>query len=527
MKVSSKIGWVLVALSVVLSVWVLAVGRTEALTEQTDYEVDASGNLNIYDSVTSIDGSSFAGRTDIKQTTFPSSIVTVGTGAFQGCTELTSVTLNSGLQTIGDQAFYNTGIGSITIPATVTSIGEGAFDGCDSLTSISVASGNSAYRSSDGALYNAAGTRLIFVPNGKGGSISIADGCTTIGSGAFAGNGITAVTLPSSVTTIETGAFDDSKVSTIYIYNTGASIGSLGSSVSTIYGYAGSTAETYAQDNHITFIVLGNSGGGDSGDGGDDNGNGGSGDNGNGDNGNGGSGDNGNGGSETPATTYTVTFSLDGGNIDGSTADINYTVEEGGHTTVPADPTKSGYVFAGWGANVDGYTVDSDIMQNVTFTAKWVASTTKKDSYTVVFDVNGGAEHYDAQTVSEGAYATNPGTPTRSGYTFVGWYHGGTAWDFNANTVTSDMTLIAWWKNNATGTVSNGTGAATLGAGRSGGSGSGSAGGGHSLDQTPTTADGDLDPRLALCMAIFLAGVGVLIYSRQTKMQFLANRNKR
>lgn len=179
------------------------------------------------------------------------------------------------------------------------------------------------------------------------------------------------------------------------------------------------------------------------------------------------------------------------------------------------------------GANVDGYTVDSDIMQNVTFTAKWVASTTKKDSYTVVFDVNGGAEHYDAQTVSEGAYATNPGTPTRSGYTFVGWYHGGTAWDFNANTVTSDMTLIAWWKNNATGTVSNGTGAATLGAGRSGGSGSGSAGGGHSLDQTPTTADGDLDPRLALCMAIFLAGVGVLIYSRQTKMQFLANRNKR
>lgn len=124
MKVSSKIGWVLVALSVVLSVWVLAVGRTEALTEQTDYEVDASGNLNIYDSVTSIDGSSFAGRTDIKQTTFPSSIVTVGTGAFQGCTELTSVTLNSGLQTIGDQAFYNTGIGSITIPATVTSIGE-------------------------------------------------------------------------------------------------------------------------------------------------------------------------------------------------------------------------------------------------------------------------------------------------------------------------------------------------------------------------------------------------------------------
>jgi uncharacterized repeat protein (TIGR02543 family) len=510
MKVSSKIGWVLVALSVVLSVWVLAVGRTEALTEQTDYEVDASGNLNIYDSVTSIDGSSFAGRTDIKQTTFPSSIVTVGTGAFQGCTELTSVTLNSGLQTIGDQAFYNTGIGSITIPATVTSIGEGAFDGCDSLTSISVASGNSAYRSSDGALYNAAGTRLIFVPNGKGGSISIADGCTTIGSGAFAGNGITAVTLPSSVTTIETGAFDDSKVSTIYIYNTGASIGSLGSSVSTIYGYAGSTAETYAQDNHITFIVLGNSGGGDD-------------------------------PSPTPdpdpdptpdpdpepVTTYTVTFSLDGGNIDGSTADINYTVEEGGHTTVPADPTKSGYVFAGWGANVDGYTVDSDIMQNVTFTAKWVASTTKKDSYTVVFDVNGGAEHYDAQTVSEGAYATNPGTPTRSGYTFVGWYHGGTAWDFNANTVTSDMTLIAWWKNNATGTVSNGTGAATLGAGRSGGSGSGSAGGGHSLDQTPTTADGDLDPRLALCMAIFLAGVGVLIYSRQTKMQFLANRNKR
>lgn len=511
MKVSSKIGWILVALSVVLSVWVLAVGRTQALTDQTDYDVDASGTLNIYDTVTTIDGSAFSGRTDIKQTSLPSSIVTIGSAAFQGCTELTSVTLNSGLQTIGDQAFYNTGISSITIPETVSSIGSGAFDGCDSLSSISVASGNGSYKSSDGALYNASGSRLIFVPNGKGGSISIPDSCTTIGAGAFAGNnGITAVTLPSNVTTIEAGAFDDSRVSTLYIYNTGASIGSLGSSVSTIYGYAGSSAETYAQDNHITFVVLGNSGGG-----GDD---------------------------PTPdpntdpdpdppvTVSYTVTFDLNGGAIDGSTENITYSVVEGGHTTVPADPTRSGYVFAGWTSSVDGFTVDSDITEDVTFTAQWTKSEAPAGSYTVVFDVNGGAEYYDSQVVQSGAKVTNPGTPTREGYTFVGWYHGGTAWNFDSDTVSQDMTLIAWWKNNATGTVSNGTGAATLGSGPTsggaGGSGSGS-GGGHSLDKTPSTADGDLDPRFALCLAIFLAGVGMLIYSRQSKMQFLADRSKR
>ena len=51
---------------------------------------------------------------------------------------------------------------------------------------------------------------------------------------------------------------------------------------------------------------------------------------------------------------------------------------------------------------------------------------------------------------------------TREGYTFVvGIMVGQPGLRFRYSI--SDMTLIAWWKNNATGTASNGTGAATLG----------------------------------------------------------------
>jgi len=215
--------------------------------------------------------------------------------------------------------------------------------------------------------------------------------------------------------------------------------------------------------------------------------------------------------------TYTVTFDPNGGLIDGSTAVITTTVEEGGTATVPTDPTLSGYVFSGWSSSVSGKTVDSEVTEDITFTAQWTKSSSEDGTYTVVFDVNGGAEYYDAQTVTAGGTVTNPGTPTRSGYTFVGWYNGGAAWNFDTDTVSSNLTLIAWWKSNATGTISNGTGS---------GSGTGSTGSSHTLDSTPSTADGDLDPRFALCIAIFLTGIGMLVYSRHTKLQVLANHKK-
>ncbi len=66
--------------------------------------------------------------------------------------------------------------------------------------------------------------------------------------------------------------------------------------------------------------------------------------------------------------------------------------------------------------------------------------------YTVTFDSNGGSA-VDVQKVEHGDKATLPTPPTKTGYTFVGWYSGETRYDFGA-AVTADITLTARWEIN-------------------------------------------------------------------------------
>ena len=67
-------------------------------------------------------------------------------------------------------------------------------------------------------------------------------------------------------------------------------------------------------------------------------------------------------------------------------------------------------------------------------------------SYLVTFNSNGGSE-VESRTAKEGDKATRPADPTRSGYTFNGWYLGDTAYDFETP-VTGDITLTAQWTEN-------------------------------------------------------------------------------
>ena len=69
-------------------------------------------------------------------------------------------------------------------------------------------------------------------------------------------------------------------------------------------------------------------------------------------------------------TTYTVTF-----NSNGGSAVASQTVEDGSTATKPADPTKSGFVFAGWYSNsslTTVYNFNSAVNADLTLYAKWV-----------------------------------------------------------------------------------------------------------------------------------------------------------
>ena len=245
MKRGTKIGWALVALSIVISVTVIIASGSNAETIG-DFKVDENGMATEYngsggpvtipDGITSLAPALFNNQ-PITSLTISDEVGYIGDSLCMGCDQLGIVTLGSGITSIPNGAFENCyGLFEVSsIPSGVTYIADNAFANCYCLQEISVSSGNSNYSSYDGCLYNGAGTRLILVPGGKA-SVTISDSCTSIESGAFADYQEDAVTIPETVTSIDSGAIPSSI---------------------TIYGYADSAAETYAKNNGNPFIVIG------------------------------------------------------------------------------------------------------------------------------------------------------------------------------------------------------------------------------------------------------------------------------
>ena len=65
--------------------------------------------------------------------------------------------------------------------------------------------------------------------------------------------------------------------------------------------------------------------------------------------------------------------------------------------------------------------------------------------YTVSFDTNGGTGKPENQTHEAGEKVTKPSDPTKCGCDFVCWTKDGAVFDFDTDTVTGDMTLVAKW----------------------------------------------------------------------------------
>ena len=97
----------------------------------------------------------------------------------------------------------------VTLNKTITSIDRGVFNYFDNITSVNVPSGNKKYSSVAGVLYSKDKKKLIFYPRGKKGTkYTIPYGTETIGKYAFdKSQYLKSVTIPSTVTSIEEGAF--------------------------------------------------------------------------------------------------------------------------------------------------------------------------------------------------------------------------------------------------------------------------------------------------------------------------------
>ena len=97
---------------------------------------------------------------------------------------------------------------NVIIGTNLISIGRGVVYGCISLTDITVNRLNPVYSSADGVLFDKNQTTLILCPEGKAGSLTIANSVNTIAGGAVQGcTNLTSVTIPNSVTSIGEEAF--------------------------------------------------------------------------------------------------------------------------------------------------------------------------------------------------------------------------------------------------------------------------------------------------------------------------------
>ncbi|MGN0572664.1 MAG: InlB B-repeat-containing protein, partial [Acutalibacteraceae bacterium] len=126
---------------------------------------------------------------------------------------------------------------------------------------------------------------------------------------------------------------------------------------------------------------------------------------------------------------YTITFADTG---DSVIAPI--TQDYGTAITAPEDPTKEGYTFDGW-ENLPA-TMPAD---NVTVTAKWTIN-----QYTITFDTDGGSEVAPI-TQDYGTAITAPEDPTKTGYTFDGWYVDDNKVEVPATMPAENVTLTAKW----------------------------------------------------------------------------------
>lgn len=174
-----------------------------------------SGDIIIPDGITSISDFAFSGCTELTSIIIPDSIESIGIGVFSECTGLISVTIPDSVAIIDEMAFSEcTGLTSITIPDSVATIGITAFFGCKNLESITI-------------------------PNNV----------ISIDSGAFCHcENLTSITILSPDCEI---ADDKSTISNGWDRNNNNYFNG------TIYGYANSTAQAYAEKYGYKFVALG------------------------------------------------------------------------------------------------------------------------------------------------------------------------------------------------------------------------------------------------------------------------------
>lgn len=137
---------------------------------------------------------------------------------------------------------------------------------------------------------------------------------------------------------------------------------------------------------------------------------------------------------------YKLTVKTDTGLFSDKKYTLNY-----GETKTIEVPTKTGYTFKGWTFEGKGSISGNTIKigeGDATLIANWQINT-----YTVNFDSNGGKEQISKKQIQYKDKIGSLITPTKTGYTFIGWYNGNKKITEDTR-IENNMNLVAKYKIN-------------------------------------------------------------------------------
>lgn len=210
----------------------------------------------------------------IRNVTIEEGVTAIGQNAFENCENLVSVSLPDTLEELGRYAFsYCSSLKEVTIPKNV-SYAEYAFRNCQSLERVTFAEGTTIV--DDDMFSNCGSLKTVVLPDtiktiGNNAfeycyelsDITIPSGVTVIKRYAFfACDALEEIVLPTGLKKIEENAFRNAGISKITIPYTVSIIESNAlpyNPTLTICGYDGTVAETFASENGYVFESLGKS----------------------------------------------------------------------------------------------------------------------------------------------------------------------------------------------------------------------------------------------------------------------------
>lgn len=433
MKRGTKIGWTMIAISVALSIWVIVGQSSKATGENTTEQATSETGATETDSISSDDGelydipededkSTESSDTNSSDSSSDSGASTSDDSTMLPSTE-TEMTLENGSVVTLNVLDANDTLGEADVSTSVTD-DSGLTYSDSSKTTVTAYSGSdssltipSTVTTIESGVFNSANNLTTFVVNGNSSYTAIAGNLydstgTTL---VKVPNGATSATISSSTTTIGSDAFNGSSVSSITIPDSVVSIDSGAFTNSAILN--GGTVTTSAN---------------------------------------------------SAADKYFSALNQNGANVT-----INYT-----GTDDPTDPDEP---------------VNPDNPDNPS---------------------NNGGNSSNGGSSSGGSTSGGSSSSSSSGSSSSGSSSSSTgSTDAAASTINPATQQPAINQSAGTNPATSTTGGAS------------GTSGGHNKDATPSTADGDIDPRLILCFATLAAGIGILLYTRSKKKVFVAVEN--